>query len=316
MKGPKNVVFLICDGCGVEHFSVILEAIKGIFTASVLVNTKPVQAPVSIIADSASGATAFASGYTVKRKKISPKERKKTCFEIAHKNGKKTAILTNCEIDDATPASFYAHCKSRYNKQQIRDWLKKRKPDVLSGCVTSERQLRDIKDIYPKVISGRYPTPQEFKEEVPICILDNDEKSIPDAMQRVVDMSALTRRTIYSFKKSKKPYFVVVEEGQADIESHQMNSVNLRQELHKIQETILAIAEEITLKDTLFIVTTDHSTGGLFLTNKGEMVLPYSGHTSHLVPLFAVGAGSEAFCNGGIVTQAEIGKRLISLMSK
>jgi alkaline phosphatase len=70
--------------------------------------------------------------------------------------------------------------------------------------------------------------------------------------------------------------------------------------------------------ETLVVVTADHETGGMHLAGDRarDIVLGYAttSHSAALVPLFAIGPGSERL--GGLKRNDEIGRSLLDLVRR
>jgi len=134
----KNIILLIGDGMGLTQMSTAYY--YGDDTPS-FSRFKYIglhqNAPIGdLITDSASGATAFATGYKsfnsaigVDKDSIS----RETILEWAEKNQKSTGLIATSSITHATPASFYAHVDNRGLAEDIALDFTKLKIDFTAG---------------------------------------------------------------------------------------------------------------------------------------------------------------------------------------
>jgi alkaline phosphatase len=109
-------------------------------------------------------------------------------------------------------------------------------------------------------------------------------------------------------------FFLLIEHEGSDSCSHQNNSVDLRKALASFDEAV-GVALDFASKrtDTLVIVTGDHETGGLRVsetktTSKLRVEWSTTEHTATMLPLFAYGPGSAAFA--GVQDNTDVGKKL------
>jgi alkaline phosphatase len=65
--------------------------------------------------------------------------------------------------------------------------------------------------------------------------------------------------------------------------------------------------------ETVIIITADHETGGLTVTDNGDFAYTTTDHTNSDVPVFAYGKGAEYF-GGTTVENTDIPKRIAALM--
>ena len=117
-EGVKNVILLIGDGMGLAQMSSAYYFGEGTpnfsrFKSIGLHQNTPVG---KVITDSAAGATAFSSGKNSDNGAIGVDKDTMplpTILEMASKAQKSTGVIATSSLMHATPASFYAHVKSR-----------------------------------------------------------------------------------------------------------------------------------------------------------------------------------------------------------
>lgn len=109
--------------------------------------------------------------------------------------------------------------------------------------------------------------------------------------------------------RSGKPFFIMIEGANIDVESHKKNLKNVQKELKEFDNSIKLVHDFIEKnKDTTLIALADHETGGLtkaceFTTNK---------HTGADIPMFAYGAQSSLF--DGTFDNTEIYKKMKKIL--
>ena len=123
-------------------------------------------------------------------------------------------------------------------------------------------------------------------------------------------------------KDSPDGFFLMVESAIIDGYGHNNDSEGMIEEMQEFNQTLKALVAYVQKHpNTLLVVTADHETGGTSVAYKshevGETVplqLSFStkGHTGTVVPVFAYGAGSEAFA--GIMKNTDIPKRIENLI--
>ena len=135
--GAKNVILLIGDGMGPEPVGLAIYYNRFMNGMDKRLNLERLMAAGNtgycltyqygtVITDSASAATALASGVKT-RDAIIGKDHDgrpmKTITDIAHQLGKSTGLISNTRITHATPAAFYAHIIHRDMENEIASQL-------------------------------------------------------------------------------------------------------------------------------------------------------------------------------------------------
>jgi len=238
----------------------------------------------NLITDSSASASAMATGYKVNNHEVSidPKTglNYKTFAEKAKEAGFKIGILSSVTIDHATPASFYAHQKSRNDYDAISLQIAQSNFDFFGGggvhnlgsvedeksvaysldskgykYLITEKEIRNLKKGDTKIVAvnpGSY-SGREFYWEI-----DKNPESL--------SLAFFTKKGI-ELLDNEKGFFMMVEGGKIDWGAHSNDLATA------IYETIAfdnAIKEAVKFynkhkDETLIIVTADHETGGLSL---------------------------------------------------
>ena len=315
---PLNIVLIIADGTGLDHLGVALNHSPRMldrFEHSTIVNNTP--RGLSRIADSASAATALATGHQVHRGVISQSTRGKrltTLLEHARSKHYKVGVIVASDVEDATPAAFMAHSRSRHHCRSIRRQITRFKPDVLCGALSSCTALRDYIRAYTSNTFILNPFNKRLKSPVHLnepTAMFYPHEYVP-ARERHPSIGTLAKHVIASWE-GKHPFVVMVEESNIDVVSHAGDTVGLREECKSLTNTLESIFNTVS-DDTLVVLTADHSTGGLQLMDNGVTTFTHHEHNGCFVPLFASGPGADFLTHGATVPQHIIGQRLQGLV--
>ncbi len=243
----------------------------------------------SLITDSSASGSAMATGEKTNNHMVSidpvTNTKQETIAEKAKKSGYKVGILSSVAIDHATPASFFAHQKSRGDYKEIALQLPLSNFDFFAGggvhdigtksdknsvahqidkygykYITTAKEIKDLKKGDNKIVAvnpGTYSGREYYWE------IDNRTESIP--------LSYFTKKGI-ELLDNDKGFFMMIEGGKIDWALHSNDLAS------SIYETIAfddAIKEAVKFynnhkDETLIIVTADHETGGLSLGNNSK----------------------------------------------
>jgi alkaline phosphatase len=135
-------------------------------------------------------------------------------------------------------------------------------------------------------------------------------------------LAGITKASIEKLSRdSRKGFFLMVEGAKIDYAGH---SDCFPASISETFSFDLAVAEALRFADTngetLVIVTADHETGGLTILDgdleTGHVLAIYNSddHTPTVVPVFAYGPGSQAFC--GTYVNTEIARTIKRLVKK
>jgi alkaline phosphatase len=334
-RRPDNIILVIADGLGFAHLAAGRAALHGIDGAAAW-DALPVVGwhsshPVDgLIADSASAATALATGYAAHNGFIgvdATGRRLRTLFERAAALGYRTGLVTDSYVWDATPAAFVTHVNDRDQAAAILEQLATAKLDVLFGeLVDVGRNGVPTWAETEALLAERYevfgPGPVTTEELVAVdaehpvaAIFEQDQ--ITD-LGSTPTLPALERAALQRLARSGEPFILLVESEEVDSASHRHD---LERSLRGIEviEAVLDDIVEFARRDgnTLVLFTSDHETGALAIgTTSGNLTLRAiwgsAGHTAVPVPLMALGPGSELFA--GTYTNAQVGQRLFALL--
>lgn len=333
-KIPKNIILLIGDGMGLTQVSTSFyfndkKSNFLRFKEIGLHQNTPIGAKIT---DSAAGATAFSAGIKSYNGAIGvdkDTQSVETILEILSQKGLSTGVVSTSSITHATPASFYAHVRSRRMHDQIARELMDSDVDFFAGGgIKFFNKRKDGEDLIKGLelkgftvdtaklakkgmsINNKYAylLGQDFMPKME----DGRGDFLPDATNLALDY----------LSQDPKGFFLMVEGSQIDWGGHANDANYIIEEMKDFDKTI-GEALDFAEKDgnTLVVVTADHETGGFALSSARVRkqddyrglapTFSTGGHTAALIPVFAYGPGAEHF--KGIYQNQEIfDKMLIS----
>ena len=321
---PRNVILMIGDGMGTTQVTAGLIANGNLnllrFTETGFVKTNSAD---NLITDSAAGGTALATGEKTYNGAIGVDTAGTilpNIVELVEENGFSTGIIATSSITHATPASFYAHQKSRKLDEAIAQDLVNSEVDLFMGggskffsnrydnqnliSELNEKGFHLI-DQLDQNVEGKEKIGYFIAEEQPLSYTAGRGNFLPEATEKAVDFLSL----------KNNGFFLVVEGSQIDWGGHRNDMRYIITEMLDFDRAV-GKALDFAEKDgnTLVIVTSDHETGGMSITGGNinqklvEAEFNTGGHSAVMVPLFAYGPGAENF--GGIIDNTEIYKKI------
>jgi alkaline phosphatase len=280
------------------------------------------------VIDSAASATAYATGVPTFNGAIGvgpDSVARMTILEAAEKAGLATGLVTTTSVTDATPAAFAAHVPDRDLYAEIARQLASSGVDVLMGDGLGyfDGSLRpDSQDLLPD-LARRYTivrSPAELARvdaaATPALLGLFAREGRPALDPAKPRLAAMVEKALAVLSRNPKGFFLLAETEGSDQAAHANAPI---EDLAAIMADLDA-AIQIMLSyqkrhpETLLIVTGDHETGGTALHTARDNVhsLRYTttGHTSTMLPLFAVGPGAQAFA--GVHDGDALGRLLYS----
>nr|WP_319267075.1 alkaline phosphatase [uncultured Draconibacterium sp.] len=331
-KKPKNLILFIGDGMGVSHVFAGLTANKGhLFLENFKsVGFSKTQSADDFVTDSAAGGTAISSGVKTNNGVIGldPEGNPvKTILEIAEEEKLATGLVSTSAITHATPASFIAHQPKRNMYEDIAaDFLKTDIDLFIGGGFKHFTDREDGQDLTKQLIENDYQVIRTIKEldqisSGKVAGLIADEHNGRVAERGSNYLSEATKKAIDILKNDDDGFFLMVEGSQIDWGGHQNNTGYIIEEVLDLDKAIgeaLKFAEDDG--ETLIVVTADHETGGLgisdgdFTTGKVEGEYTTSGHSAVMVPIFAFGPGATEF--QGIMENTDVFRKMYTALFK
>ena len=305
-KAPKYVFYFIGDGMGVNQVMATQYYLSDVdgnlgysplcfasFPYSGLVITNSAN---SYVTDSSAAGTALASGKKTNNNVLGMLPDKETpcqsIAEMAHEKGHRVAIGTTVCIDHATPGVFYAHQASRDNYHQIGIELSQSGFEFFGGADFHTPFDKDIPDEgnYVQAENAGYTIARGYadynakaKSSGKMLLLEQNPKSdhylsfAIDRNENEMTLSQITQAAIdFMMKEPKKGFFMMMEGGKIDQACHGNDAATFIQETIDFDNAI-KLAYDFYLKhkkETLIVVTADHETGAVGLSNGAYRMNP------------------------------------------
>ena len=364
----KNVIYLIGDGMGFGAVSSLLlseDSVTGFEQAPVIGLSETCSAN-NYVTDSPAGGTALACGVRTKNGYLGVDPEGKPLTSILRKAqamGKRSGIVVNTVLTEATPAAFYAGVTSRSMSFDIAKQFTESDVDVAIGAGLEPFIKRpDSLDLTATLINKGYDvhldwktvlntTSKKFVGILPMGDVHRRNESgnttagaadgaevclaakLAASSEENGDTTRLSEPTVYLEKATAKAlevlsndnrqgFFLMIESAIIDGYGHNNDSEGMIEEMKEFDNTLRQLVAYVNQHpETLLVVTADHETGGTGVSYKSYEVgsttpvqLSFStkGHTGTVVPVFAYGAGAEAFA--GIMKNTDLPKIMEELM--
>ena len=326
---PKNVIFLIGDGMGLNQLYAGMTANGGHLNIERCIYTgiAKTYSANSYITDSAAGGTALATGNKTNNGMIgmnSDSVAVKSVLSFAEDAGLLTGLVATVRITHATPAAFYAHQISRNMYEEIAvDMLTsgvdffvgggRKNFEVRKDSLNYSDSLRNINyNIVYSIDSVEAPVLLPFGA---LCA----DVDMPKASERGDFLPSAVDLAIKSLDARGNGFFLMVEGSQIDYQGHGNDSQGVIDEVLDFDRAI-KVALDFAERDgeTLVVITADHETGGMTILNGSydeqtlEAQFNTGGHTGTMVPIYSFGPGADKFT--GIMENIDIPKRIKSVM--
>lgn len=289
----KNVILLVGDGMGYAHTS-IARLVKGEKLNMDMIKTAgsvTTQSADSLVTDSAAAGTAIAIGFKTNNGmiSISPEgESLKTVLEAARAKGKKTGLVSNAKITDATPAVFASHVPDRADEVSIAAQVLGTGVEVILGGgrgyflpVQSGGKRTDNRDLTAEAVADGYSyvtTADELTgvQSGKVLGLFHDNHmnfAIDRDLTKQPSLAEMTGKAISLLDNKKEGFFLMVEGGRIDHTAHATDPAALYRDVLAFDEAVKAALDYADSNpQTMVIVVADHETGGLIIGTGGEDV--------------------------------------------
>ena len=364
----KNVIYLIGDGMGFGAVSSLLlseDSVTGFEQAPVIGLSETCSAN-NYVTDSPAGGTALACGIRTKNGYLGVDPEGKPLTSILRKAqamGKRSGIVVNTVLTEATPAAFYAGVTSRSMSFDIAKQFTESGVDVAIGAGLEPFIKRpDSLDLTATLINKGYDvhldwktvlgtTSKKFVGILPMGDVHRRNESgnttagaadgaevclaakLAASSEENGDITCLSEPTVYLEKATAKAlevlsndnrqgFFLMIESAIIDGYGHNNDSEGMIEEMKEFDNTLRQLVAYVNQHpETLLVVTADHETGGTGVSYKSyevgsttpvQLSFCTKGHTGTVVPVFAYGAGAEAFA--GIMKNTDLPKKIEEIM--
>ena len=325
----RNVILFIGDGMGFYHQYAAYTANKNdyVLDRCQAVGIVKTAAANNYITDSAAAGTAIACGEKTNNGMLGVRpdgSSIKSMLEYAAMDGRSTGMVVSCELTHATPATFVAHVGSRSENDNIALDLARSKINVAIGGGRKFFENRaDAKNLTDSLKAKGFRVAYTLDEVKAVqegnllgLLADVSPARYPARGELLPEG---IKTAINLLNKNKRGFFLMVEGSQIDWAAHGGNQEETINEALDFNRAI-KIAYDFAERDgkTLVIVTADHETGGMLITNgdleNGSMTMNFAvtGHTGVPVPLYAFGPGALKFT--GIYENTEILPKVLEIL--
>ena len=320
----KQILLLIGDGNGLAQISSGIVANGGELTLTQLrtIGLVKTQAADDFTTDSASGATAMATGQKANNRALGLNASGDSIPNLPYflsQKGFKTGLVTNDELTGATPAAFYAHHPERDAAAEIAGYLSTSALNLVIGGGGKHFKKEKLSQAGFTLVSNMQELGEVKEPRVAHFASEGGMPSMEAGRGNFLSQAFLQASSYLG--KGKSPFFLMLEAAKIDSGGHSNAPSTIVTELLDFDR---AIAEAIRYADThpgtLVLVTADHETGGVSIPQGDlerreiELAFHSDDHTGILVPLFAYGARSSAFA--GVYDNTEIFHRLMKVIGK
>lgn len=296
----RNVIVLIPDGCPPELVTLSRLSIgRPLALDAHLAGTVRTHSANSLVTDSAAAATALACGVKTSNGAIGlsaaedarqyggreapPSVPLANLVEAARLSGRAVGIVVTSNLNDATPAAFTSHARSRKDGEEIIDQMVLKNLDVALGGGWSW--------MLPKEQGGRRGDGRNLFAELAsrgVAVVTNREDLASagktplwgvmarDRIAPAIDRHAgfddgpslpeMTLKAISLLKDSPKGFFLLVEGSQVDWACHANDTAWALSEFLEFDAACriaFAFADGEGRGETLVVACPDHGTGGL-----------------------------------------------------
>ncbi len=336
---PKNIIYMIGDGMGINIIESTREYYKGtLYKESLAIDYVPQvgwQSTYSAdaqITDSAAGGTALSAGYKTSNGTIAmdkfDRTNYKTVLELAAEKGMSTGIVATKAVTDATPASFTAHVIDRglqedIAKQQIQMMIDGDLDLVLGGGLAYYKAGESSKVLGEAVdqgVSFAVTWDETVEADLPhIGLYSAEQLNTYDVTMPTVAM--MTDYALEKLSEDDNGFFLMVEGSQIDTKAHANSYFDEAKEMYDFDCAVGVALKFVAMNpDTVLIITADHETGGLHLPKEptesiyNNFIYTSGGHTCIQVPVYAIGYGVEAL--SGIRENVDVARFVASLLGE
>ena len=303
----KNVILFIGDGMSVAHRTAARLLSKGMvegrYGGELAMDDMPHMALVStagtdsIVTDSANSASAYTTGhkscvnalgvYCSRNKKTLDHPKVETISEIVKRlRGLSIGVVTNTEIEDATPASMVAHTRRRADYNDIVEMFFAVQPEVVLGGgspnflakstpgskrADENNYIKKFEDAGYKFVSSKTELAAAQDSGKVLGLFNTG--NVDGALDRFVlkqgsvakfpdqpDLTDQVRAALQILSKNEKGFVLMVESGRIDKYSHSIDWERAVYDTIMLDNAVKLAKDFATAhNDTLVVVVPDHA---------------------------------------------------------
>ena len=279
--GIKNIILIIGDGMGVNQVDAtqIINGEKFAFTQwnQTLVNTNSLDKnnEPTVTTDSAASATALATGVLTKNGYVGQDPNGtnlKTILDYAKEYGKATGVLTTDSTAGATPGGFSGHCADRNNSEAIVTSQLQSNVDLICSSYTAEVADRrsEIKSNGYEFCYTMSSAKKSIESERAFWLLNVADYNATDKLTDV------TKMTLDFLSKDPDGFVLMIEQAHVDKHGHKNEFDGVVKCVNILNDTVETIMDWVgDREDTAILITADHETGALQISQEPEFVYSY-----------------------------------------
>lgn len=338
----KNVIYMIGDGMGLAHASML--KIEGGYAPTAFDRAQNValittHSTNNRVTDSAAAGTALATGHKTRNRMIGMTPDSVAVESMmlkAERAGYATGLAYTCYLQHATPASFYASSPHRDSMNIITGCFVKSGIDVALGGgrqFVEDYYTRQEKDYKAELAALGYKVLHNQEEMASVSngnVLglfaeDNMPKMCEGRGDYLLQATnkALEILTNNVTNENKKGFLLMVEGSKIDYRSHANDSEGILAEMRDFEACVAAAMDYADAHPgTLVVICADHETGGLSIPSqspdfkKADSGINYryatKGHSGTMVPVYLYGAGAEGI--NGVMDNTDLAKQIMAIM--
>ncbi len=230
-----------------------------------------------LVTDSAAAATAIACGVKTYNTAVGVDDKGnplRSLVDLAHEKKMMTGLITTCEVVDATPAGFSANVSERANKEEIALQQLERKVNLIFGGGAryfdeTTSKSKGYAAIYSKKDLKKLPS---IKSDFVLGLFNQNEMSyFKDRRADEPSLPEMTKSALDFLSRSKNGFFLMVEGGRIDHAGHANSVEDIINDFLEFDDAIGVVLEyKKKNPETVIIVTADHDTGGVAITQKSK----------------------------------------------
>lgn len=303
---PRSVIMMIPDGTGPNIFTLARTVLDPSLKTRLHIDpyvsgTVQTHSSTSYITDSASSATAYATGYKTYDEAIGVDHFKNplgTVLEAAKSRGMVTGMVVTSRVTHATPASFAAHVVQRDDEDTIAaQYVANKNLDFLLGgglrhfndSLIADLKSADYSVVYnyqelldyhaANVDAGALRVFGLFHKSHMTYEVDRarEEAADPSNSAREPSLPEMVDLVLSILKNNpqaqKHGYFVMIEGSRVDHAGHSNDPGTMAKEAITFDESVAVVLDFLESQpNTGLISAADHGTGGLTLGRVSDYV--------------------------------------------
>ncbi len=303
----KNVIYLIGDGMGFGAVSSLLlsQNEKTGFEYAPVIGLSETCSANNFVTDSPAGGTALATGTRTCNGYLGVDPEGKQLTSILRKAqtmGKRTGIVVNTVLTEATPAAFYGGVKSRSESLRLAEQFVESGIDVAIGAGLSAFVGRpDSVDLTAELIKRGYEVHLDWgatertqadrfvsilsmsdvhrrnkskntvagaADGAEVCLaakLAAESGEAPTSGDPTMYLTRATEKALATLERTadRNGFFLMIESAIIDGYGHNNDSEGMIEEMREFDRTLQMLVKYVEAHpETLLVVTADHETGG------------------------------------------------------